>query len=149
MMLLRNIGDGRITGVGNARREGMSPWYIPAMVRRFIFVILAVITLQLSWTVISAYCMHETGVAAQHFGHHQHAEDGDELPAGLKDQPGVAKKFAAHAHCSSCSHAVLAIDVVQPAIHPLAVRLAPNGVMMHFTSIFSSPPERPQWIAVA
>jgi hypothetical protein len=76
-------------------------------------------------------------------------EDGDELPAGLKDQTGVAKKFAAHAHCSSCSHAVLAIDVVQPAIHPLAVRLAPSGVMMHFTSIFSIPPERPQWIAVA
>ena len=149
MMLWSNIGDGRITRVGNAGREGMSPWYIPAMVRRFIFVILAVITLQLSWTVISAYCTHETGVAAQHFGHHQHVEDGDDLPAGLKDKPGVAKKFAAHAHCSSCSHAVLAIDVVQPAIHPLVNRLAPASVMMHFTSIFSIPPERPQWIAVA
>lgn len=126
-----------------------SSWYIPAMVRRFVYVMLTIIALQLSWTAISAYCMHETGVAAQHFGHHQHVDDGDDLPAGLKDKPGVAKKFAAHAHCSSCSHAVLAIDVFQATHHPVAANALPNSLIPQFTSVFSAPPERPQWAVVA
>jgi hypothetical protein len=122
------------------------------MVRRFLHIVLAVIALQLSWAAISAYCAHETGRAAQHFGHHEHVEHSDEggdLPAGGKDQPGTAKKYAAHAHCSSCSHAVLAFDVLQAPLHPLAARQAPDSVMPHFSSVFSAPPERPQWMTAA
>ena len=117
------------------------------MVRRFVYIVLTVIALQLSWTAISAYCMHEAGLAARHFGHHEHADHGDE-PA-VKDPTGGAKKFAAHAHCASCAHAALAIDLHHAPLHPLLTGAAPSGVLPHYASIATAPPERPQWSAAA
>ena len=41
--------------------------------RRVIFVLLLLILpIQFSWSAASGYCRHETGVAAEHFGHHEH-----------------------------------------------------------------------------
>ena len=119
------------------------------MVRRLVYVVLTVIALQLSWTAISAYCMHEAGVAARHFGHHEHDDHADEQASGEQDTSTVAKKFAAHAHCASCAHAVLAIDLYHAALHPLMATSAPAGVLPHFSSIPAAPPERPQWHAAA
>jgi cytochrome c553 len=118
------------------------------MVRRTVSVIFAiVIALQLSWVAVSAYCAHETGRAAQHFGHHQHVEDGDELPVSLKDTPSVVKKFAVHAHCSFCHHATLATTSYQPPIQVEQVRVVPSTIVVPLLSIYISPPERPQWTA--
>lgn len=119
------------------------------MARRLVYIVLAIIALQLSWVAMSAYCAHETGSAAQHFGHHQHVENTDEVPLSLKDKPASAKKFAAHTHCSSCSHAVLAIGVLDTMAHPFSARLAPDSVVVEFSSIASTPPERPQWTTAA
>jgi hypothetical protein len=127
------------------------------MVRRFLYIVLAVIALQLSWTAVSAYCMHEAGLAARHFGHHQHADhDADHAEQAdqangqaVKDPTGTAKKFAAHAHCASCSHAVLAIDLHHASTHPLTISTAPSGDLPYYSSIATAPPERPQWSAAA
>ena len=121
--------------------------YPSAMLRRFVYIVLTVIALQLSWTAVSAYCMHEAGLAARHFGHHEHADHADEQVA--KDPTGAAKKFAAHAHCASCSHAVLAIDLYHASLHPLTTGTAPSGVLPYFSSGATAPPERPQWRAAA
>jgi ABC-type nickel/cobalt efflux system permease component RcnA len=42
------------------------------MLKKFVFVLLAMFAFQLCWAVVSAYCLHETDVKAQHFGHHTH-----------------------------------------------------------------------------
>ena len=125
------------------------------MLRRFVYLVLTVIALQLSWTAVSAYCMHEAGTAARHFGHHQHADHDADHAAdygdvqAVKDPTGAARKFAAHAHCASCSHAVLAIDLCHASLHPLTIGMAPSGVLPYFSSVATAPPERPQWIAAA
>jgi len=120
------------------------------MVRRLVYIVLTVIALQLSWTAVSAYCMHEAGVAARHFGHHEHTDHSDELSAANDEDPAPgAQKFGAHAHCASCAHAVLAVDLYHAASHPLAISTAPVGILPHFSSITATPPERPQWRAAA
>jgi hypothetical protein len=92
--MLYKVTYGSSTRTG--RQVRYRPCYISPMVRRLVYIIAAIIALQFSWTAVSAYCTHETGKAAQHFGHHQHVEDGDEVPFASKDAPSVVKKFAVH-----------------------------------------------------
>lgn len=106
-----------------------------------------VMAFQLSWNVITSYCMHETGRAANHFGHHQHESTAEELALAAKDKPDTIKKVSVHdAHCASCAHLALgAPDSAEPpfAVHGMERVLA--GVFAAPASAFSSPPERPQW----
>jgi len=119
------------------------------MARKFILFVMTVVVLQFSWTAISAYCAHETGRAAQHFGHHQHSGSADELASVAQDKsPSAAKKLAPHAHCSSCSHATLApINLEAVALHPIAVEADPVALVSALASAYQPPPERPQWTA--
>lgn len=125
------------------------PCYISPMVRRFVYILAAIIALQFSWTAVSAYCMHETGRAAQHFGHHQHVEDGDEFPVASKDTPSAVKKFAVHTHCASCHHATVAIDTFHVPLYVQWASVAPDTDIVPLSSIYTSPPERPQWNSAA
>ena len=57
------------------------------MVKRFLYMLALAFALQMSAGVASVYCMHETGTASEHFGHHQHEHhsaegDGDEAEDG-------------------------------------------------------------------
>lgn len=142
-MMLHRVIRGSITRPG--RQVGPGPCYISPMARRFVYIIAAIIALQFSWTAVSAYCTHETGRAAQHFGHHQHVEDGDEVPVASKDAPSVVKKFAVHAHCASCHHATVAIDTWHAPLYMQWTSAAPIIEVLPLTSIYTSPPERPQW----
>lgn len=127
----------------------VGPCYIPPMTRRFVYIIAAIIALQFSWTTVAAYCMHETGRAAQHFGHHQHVEDGDEFPVAAKDTPSVVKKFAVHTHCASCHHATVAIDTWHDPLYLQWANAPPDTDIVRLSSIYTSPPERPQWNSAA
>jgi hypothetical protein len=105
------------------------------MTRRILSCLLLMLAFQFTWSAISAYCMHESGVAAQHLGHHQHKPESGDQPAYEKlaaadDGKQPSTKKTAHSHCSSCVHAVLA-----PAV----------GSDVKFNSIIQIPPERPQW----
>lgn len=142
----------RATCRGGARivwQTIVGPCYIPPMTRRFVYIIAAIIALQFSWTTVAAYCMHETGRAAQHFGHHQHVEDGDEFPVAAKDTPSVVKKFAVHTHCASCHHATVAIDTWHAPLYLQWASAAPDTDIVLLSSIYTSPPERPQWNSAA
>jgi len=117
--------------------------------RRIIYLVITILALQLSWSVIAAYCQHESGRAAQHFGHHSSEADAHKLAADGRDKPaGSAKKAAMHSHCSSCAHAPLSFDALPVAIAILEpVRLAPPAISLHPSSSYSARPERPQWIS--
>jgi hypothetical protein len=119
------------------------------MARRFVYMLLVIVAAQLSWTAVTAYCMHESGRAAQHFGHHQHVEDGDEFPVSAKDAPASIKKFAVHAHCASCHHATIAIDTLHVPVYVQWATVAPRTFISPLSSVYTSPPERPQWNSAA
>ena len=117
--------------------------------RRFIYLVLTILALQLSWSVVAAYCQHESGRAAQHFGHHSSEVDSHKLAFAEKEKPAGAKtKATMHSHCASCAHAALSFEglpVALAIIEPM--RLAPPAVQLHYSSSYSARPERPQWIS--
>ena len=115
------------------------------MVKRFIYMLAFAFAfaLQLSAGVASAYCMHESGQASQHFGHHQHkhaAADGDD------DGSTMVKKFGSDPDCASCSHGSLVMlswssDVqsfVLSSHHQLAK-------VTGWPTPYLGLPERPNW----
>lgn len=64
-----------------------------------ILVLLCTVPLQFAWAAAGAYCAHEEGRAAQHFGHHVHEHD-----AGTDAKPDAAKAPAADPDCDYCHH---------------------------------------------
>lgn len=117
------------------------------MARKIFHMFMLVVAFQLSWNVITSYCMHETGKAANHLGHHQHESTVDELAAAAKDKPDSSKKVSVHdAHCVSCAHIALAAPDMTEL--PFGATDAEHLLVRTVTapaSAFSSPPERPQW----
>lgn len=122
---------------------------LPPMTRRFLTCLLMMLAFQFTWSAISAYCMHETGRAAQHLGHHQHKADAhDQLAKAADDgKPASTKKIAQHSHCSSCAHAVLAPAAAPVTQYLLTAGIAPTSINVKFASVPQVPPERPQWAA--
>ncbi|TQK01205.1 hypothetical protein FBX97_5730 [Herbaspirillum sp. SJZ107] len=121
------------------------------MVRHILYSLLVVIALQLSWSVVTVYCMHETGISANHLGHHEHNSSTEELSLAAKDGQSTVKKSAVHdAHCASYANLALAApDSLEAPPITLTCANAAIGAIVPPTSIFPSPPERPQWISLA
>lgn len=106
--------------------------------------LLALLPLQLSWAAVSGYCEHETGVAAQHVGHHEHkhsakatdqAENGDKTLAAFDVDCSIC-------HAASCPMALQASPKV-PLLHVAADMH--GGEPVRLTSALSALPERPNW----
>lgn len=121
---------------------------LPPMSRKLLSLLIVIVTLQFSWLALAGYCEHETGRAAQHFGHHQHTESPDELASLAKDKSSLmTKKFSAHAHCASCAHITIALPGLESvALHPIEADSVPQVRVTAFSSAYQPPPERPQWI---
>ena len=109
-----------------------------------------VIALQFGWAAITAYCMHESGKASVHFGHHEHLDGTDELVVSSTDQGGTVKKTVGHVHCSIFSYGALSPDFgVATVMHPLLGCGAPSTTVVSLSSSYTIPPERPQWPTAA
>nr|WP_143029041.1 hypothetical protein [Massilia sp. PDC64] len=122
----------------------------PIMVRRFLYVFIAVFAFQFSWNALAAYCTHETGRAAMHFGHHEHHSTADELSVAAKDKQTTTKKLVHDAHCCSGTHlSIAAPDLLEvPNILKSAETLTSEPILAP-DSAFLTPPERPQWTSRA
>ncbi len=117
------------------------------MVKRFLYMLALAFALQMSAAVASAYCMHETGTASEHFGHHQHEHQSAE---GDEDGPKQAKKAGSDPDCASCSHG----SSVTPSWSSSAgQRLLPSHVQVAQLPSRPTPylglPERPNWMVAA
>jgi hypothetical protein len=66
------------------------------MKRFVLLLLLAVLPLQMTWAMVTSYCQHEEGKAAQHFGHHEHKHQG---AAVKKDNK---KQISADNDCGYC-----------------------------------------------
>jgi hypothetical protein len=118
------------------------------MTRRLVQVLLLMFALQFSWSAVSAYCIQETGLVAQHSGHHQHQADRGDGVVSIEpgNATGSKKVVSAHSHCSSCNQAISTPAALEQAM-PVRVanRVFPVANDAAFTSLSLSRPERPQW----
>lgn len=103
--------------------------------------LLLLLPMQLSWAVGTAYCKHETGAAAQHFGHHEHQHKAN------ADDNAQKSKATVDADCSTC-HAGCVTAIFDATSLP-AMLMAVDmyfGHQFHFSSRPLSLPERPNWV---
>lgn len=122
--------------------------------RRWLAVLLLVLLpFQFSWAAVASYCGHETGAAASHVGHHDHAghghaaKDADASAKGKTDgsAAGVSGLDCGHCH-GHCAGLVLGIA----AYAPPALAHAPSGLhASRRAEPMQALPERPQWAALA
>lgn len=111
--------------------------------------LIALFALQFSWSVVAAYCTHETGRAAGHWGHHPDTNASDHVASALKDKPSETPKNSGHSHCASCAHGTLSIDSFAGIAHPQVAEAAPVSTDVFLAPYYTAPPERPQWAAAA
>ncbi|MES2069287.1 MAG: hypothetical protein V4488_02990 [Pseudomonadota bacterium] len=121
------------------------------MLKKVVYLLIVAFTLQLSWGVASAYCLHETGRAVKHFGHHQHehgsagADDAKTTAADAHQSP-AAKKLVADPDCASCTHSPLAAYTWQvELVQPLLPAYQPVSPSLALPAPYLGMPERPQW----
>jgi hypothetical protein len=117
------------------------------MVKRFFYLLALAILLQLSAGVASAYCMHETGAASEHFGHHQHEHQQADADA---DSSAPATKAGPDPDCASCSPGSLVIPSLSS---DTAQRMPPSHQQLAQLPTQPTPylglPERPNWMRAA
>lgn len=116
------------------------------MFKRVLYMVIVAFTLQLSWGVASAYCMHETGTASQHFGHHQHDHKSSSANGDVEKSSSL-KKSTAHADCASCNHhGSVGMAAWQQTLAPTAALAAQDGASSVALPLpYLELPERPRW----
>lgn len=115
------------------------PLYCRPMRRWLAILLMVFMPLQLGWAAMSVYCQHEAGAAAEHFGHHEHAHQGDstDTDGAFKSDPDCGFcQMASLAAMPSCATAAVT-TAIEPVITPLA-HPAPRSAP-------STEPERPKW----
>ena len=122
------------------------------MLKKFIILLIVAFTLQLSWSVASAYCMHETGKTSQHFGHHPHqhqAEKQADQPSNSAEKKSDSK-IAFHSDCASCAHSpVAAYSLQNELVKPLLVAYQAGTSNTEPTAPYLGKPLRPKWMIAA
>lgn len=118
------------------------------MLRRFVLLLMiSVLPFQMAWAMAGAYCEHESGKAAQHFGHHDHVHTAP-TDSGSSD---TKAKLKLDLDCSFHSHAAFQ-GVTTDGVSMSAVM---NGAVQNATASFLHPhtvfdrPEKPNWFATA
>ncbi|MCB5190783.1 hypothetical protein LG198_08605 [Methylobacillus arboreus] len=92
----------------------------------------------MSWAVAGAYCAHEHGTAAQHFGHHDHEHHGDEADLS---SAGVDRDCGYHQQSTpQWLPSVSLVTTLFTEVHHLfspTLSLLPDSLLER--------PERPKW----
>ncbi|KAB2964854.1 hypothetical protein [Zoogloea sp.] len=102
--------------------------------------------LQLSWSAVGAYCQHETGKQAGHFGHHSHEHKASE--AETSRQADSSASLSIDEDCGLCHYNTLKIlaqdgfGLVQSAV-PSVLESSPHVFRTHIPP----GPDRPNWSA--
>ena len=122
--------------------------------RRWLAILLLVLLpTQMTWAVVAGYCAHESGAAADHVGHHDHASHGHApLPLDVSDPPDAgndARAGVSH-DCGHC-HGQYASMLV--TIGPLHLERFPSASAPvndeRCAANAAAQPERPKWARLA
>lgn len=114
-----------------------------AMRRLILILLLAMLPLQFAWAGAAAYCQHETGEVAGHFGHHEHVHHGK---AKAGDNTLLADQDCVLCHVIACPSG---ITVTQGVYVPDSWTYAYRSSPPFLSSARSSEPERPNWHRLA
>jgi hypothetical protein len=115
--------------------------------RRFLILfLLFALPLQVSWAAVATYCKHESGAAAQHFGHHEHVHQAKQ-PEPAKD-PSTLTVDNDCVTCHLANAGVLPIPFLSMPSEPLqAERLGRHIALL--PCLLPDRPERPKWARAA
>ena len=112
------------------------------MRRWFAIFLLVLLPVQLGWAALGVYCAHESGAAANHFGHHGHRHTaGDSV-----DEKGSTAK-GAHVDCASC-HGIGSATLASAsgAICPGGLNSQPIDTLSAWQlAEHAAEPDRPKW----
>ena len=119
--------------------------------RRWVAILLLVLLpTQMSWAVVSDYCAHETGAAADHVGHHDHdahghapalMDDGD-VDADTSPSGGIDCDHC-HGQCAGMLVSSVSAPLDRVMVTPAPARDA------RCAAHAAAQPERPQWARLA
>ena len=116
--------------------------------RRWLAVFLLIcLPLQFCWAAAGVYCQHESGAAADHFGHHEHQHH---QAKGDPDQPDPSVTGGVDPDCSAC-HAGCASALFGAIEMPVMV-VSDQGDFAFGVpppSALFERPERPKWQCLA
>jgi hypothetical protein len=123
------------------------------MRRWLAILLLVVLPTQMSWAAVAAYCAHESGAAADHVGHHDHAAHAH--ASSPLDAPDVSSNdldttSGADADCGHC-HGQFT-GMLWSEENPVLKRppSAPDAaVEIPCAAHAAAQPERPQWQPLA
>jgi hypothetical protein len=119
------------------------------MAKRFLIMIALAFIFQLSWGVASAYCMHESGKASEHFGHHQHQHT-PSVSAIDDGATSTSKKSSVHVDCATCfHHSPSTVSMSVELASPLLIQHQSTSLPYPLPEPYLSLPERPQWSTAA
>jgi len=115
--------------------------------RIFAIFMLAFLPLQFSWAAVGVYCQHESGSAAEHFGHHDHQHKAD-ASQGDKADPKVSGGIdndcgACHAGCAAAIFGEIQISALSYASAVVDDYRHSQNTSPHYQ------PERPNWAPLA
>ena len=114
---------------------------ISSMRRWFSIFLLVFLPLQFSWTMAASYCLHETDQTAQHFGHHEHKHQANDV---AKDAKGSLVN--ADNDCAVCHAGCLAAMTSTTTVVPIAEIVTEHLQHLHYqVSLYGDQPERPNW----
>ena len=117
------------------------------MYRLFAILLMCFLPLQFSWAAVGVYCQHESGSAAEHFGHHDHQHKADASHGDKADPkaPGDIDNDCGACH-AGCAAAIPGETLIS------APSYASSAVDAYRYSQNASPnyrPERPNWVPLA
>ena len=113
--------------------------------RRWILIFLLIfLPLQATWAAAGSYCQHESGVDAQHFGHHEHRHQTKASDEGKTKT--VKSAIAIDGDCDFCHPCCGALLVEAQIIPKIVATPSINGLRLNrILSAVLSPPDRPDW----
>lgn len=115
--------------------------------RRFVIIfMLLLLPVQITWAGISVYCKHESGAAAQHFGHHEHDHQANQ-PEPAKD-PSTLTVDNDCVACHMASAGILPVAFSSMSSEPLQAERLGRHISL-LPCLLPDRPERPQWVRAA
>jgi len=109
--------------------------------------LLVLLPLQFSWAAVASYCQHESGVTANHPGHHTHDHQAADHHESGKD---ASPSTGVHHDCATCH-----LGCAAAPTSALSTPAAAIGQDHHFdypinpSRAHTERPERPQWPRLA
>jgi hypothetical protein len=123
------------------------------MRRRLAILLLVLLPTQMSWAAVADYCAHESGAAADHVGHHDHADHGHATATADVSEQSGADEGAPSTPDPDCGHchgqcAGMLVSLATP-MHDRATAAPTPAGDVPCAAHAAAQPERPQWARFA